>query len=83
MDKLEDEVDSKKSKKNEPSFKYLTSIQMGNMTKEKQEKLKKEVDIHQQKIDAISKKSGVDLWLEDMAEFRTAWMKFVKDNPHV
>lgn len=82
-DDEKDEVDSKKSKKNEPSFKYLTSIQMGNMTKEKQEKLKKEVDIHQQKIDAISKKSGVDLWLEDMAEFRTAWMKFVKDNPHV
>ena len=72
----------KKKNKNEPSYEYLLSMKMVSQTNEKLEKLKKEIGVHQQKIDEITKKTGADLWRVDLENVRKAWLAFVKANPH-
>jgi DNA topoisomerase-2 len=73
--------DSKKKKKSEPTYKYLYSMNIMSLTREKLEKLKKEIDVNQKRIDELEVISPADLWRQDMNKLRKSWKSFVEHNP--
>lgn len=80
-EEFEQEEETKKKKKNEPSYKYLFSLNMLSMTKEKLEKLRKEIDVNEKRIQDLKVISPVDLWKVDMTKLRKSWKSFVNKNP--
>ena len=60
------------------TYNYLLSMQMRSMTVKRLEEIKKEMISLKKKVDELEEKSESDLWLEDLAIFKTAYKKFLK-----
>ena len=67
------------SKSDSPSYDYLLSIPLSGLTNEKYDELKKEVSTVTTKMIDLKNKTSKDLWMEDLMEFRTEFLKVVLD----
>lgn len=67
------------SKSDSPSYDYLMSIPLSGLTKEKCDELKKEISTITTRMTELKNKTSKDLWMEDLMEFRTEFLKVILD----
>ena len=67
------------SKRDSPSYDYLMSIPLSGLTKEKCDELKKEISTITTRMTELKNKTSKDLWMEDLMEFRTEFLKVILD----
>jgi DNA topoisomerase-2 len=65
--------------KTNSGYNYLTRMPIHQLTAERKAALEKQADDLQMKIDALREKTVQAIWLEELAELRTAWTAFRKD----
>ena len=60
-------------------YDFLIRMPIYNLTKEKIEELKKELNDIQTELNTLKSKTGMDLWLEDITKFEKDYTQFMKD----
>jgi len=62
-----------------PSYDYLTSMPIRNMTKKRVEELMKQRDERQSQYEALKSQSIYDLWVSDLDEIEKAYVRHLKE----
>ena len=63
---IEEQLEERKLPRIEDSYDYLTNMSIRNFTNKKIDELKKQIDNKRFELEVITKKTFVDLWLEDL-----------------
>ena len=58
-----------------PSYEYLLNIPLSGLTQEKCEELKKNIHAVEESITRLNNQTSKDLWINDLEEFRDAFIK--------
>lgn len=75
---LIDILEELKYDKIEDSFKYLTNMSINNFTKEKIEKIEKDVQIRESKIEHLKQQTEKMMWLQELDDLETIYPKRMK-----
>jgi DNA topoisomerase-2 len=71
--------DDDDEKDDEKGYNYLLSLQFRSITKEKINKLKNDIDSKLLDKDTLKAKSEKDIWLKELEELKSAYLKWLKD----
>ena len=72
---LEEDIGGAALNNSSDDFDYLLSLSISTLTREKVDKLKKERDDKQMELEALLRRSPIDLWEEDLDNFLVEWEK--------